>query len=290
MSKRLLIYTFFISFLCFVFINSPKFINFYGGDFWVYFLNVGQGDSALIKTESAQTILIDSGPDNSLLFRIGDILPFWVHKIDLVLVSHSHKDHLSGLIYLLEHYEIGCLYYKSIDPPANDEEVYLRTLINDLKIKLIFQDEAIWGCLKGNNEFQIQNFKNSFAYSNKYLKDQNNESLITLIKYRDIKVLFTGDAMIGEQELVARMVGSVSILKVPHQGSKYNLSIEALKILRPQYAVIPVGKNSYGHPHKEVVTAYYDLGVKLFRTDQLKYFSFNLDELADIITSNGYKK
>ncbi len=262
-------------FVCVYLHEKPKLDRYFNNKFSLYFLNVGQGDSAMLKTPGREIIVIDGGPSRDSVSRIGNILPFWVRKIDLVIVSHSHVDHITGVIELLREYDVKCLLYFEDDPSNTENETVLRDLIESHEIKLV---DLSSGSKCINSDINLQSYKQNLKIT---YPDQNLESIVNLFQYGSFKAVFTGDADIDFQEkLLGIMPANIDVLKVPHQGSKYSMDKKFVSKLSPKLGVIPVGKNTYGHPHKEVL-AYYDTqGIQLLKTDQYQYIEVNSDGLG----------
>ncbi|MGB9763075.1 MAG: ComEC/Rec2 family competence protein [Minisyncoccia bacterium] len=227
----------------------------------VAFLNIGQGDSELIRTK-AGNVLIDSGPDNQILFEISKILPFYDKTIDLVIISHPNTDHFNGLFSLLEHYKIRAVLLNDLNYPASRYQKLIKTL-RDKNVLL----------LRGKIGTKISWFNNYFLiiYPNEnFLKNLNvNErSLVVLLKLNQRKFLFTGDidAKI-EKQIIQIFKEKIDILKVAHHGSKTASSLEFLESIKPEIAVIEVGENKFNEPHETVLERLNNLKIKIFRTD-----------------------
>ncbi len=104
-----------------LFINS---INYYDSHCHIYFLDIGQGDSTLVKTPDRKLILVDAGPDESIQYKLSEVLPFWVNNIDLIIISHTHEDHTEGLVYLLKNYSVNELYYRKTDIDTDFAKIF----------------------------------------------------------------------------------------------------------------------------------------------------------------------
>jgi competence protein ComEC len=242
----------------------------------VYFLNIGQGDGFLIKTPNKNLILIDGGPDETVLFRLNKILPFWVNHIDTVLISHFHRDHYLGGYYLKEYLNVSEVLYP--DQFEYNEKVLLLfdgfdgLAAGEKKQKkyLNINQNAVYGY-----GVDVEFFVYKIEPSVKPISE-NFKSLVCLLDYKDFEVLFTGDAPPSLQKAAQRYLepNQVEVLKVPHQGSKYDLNPDFIDYLNPKEAIVSIGKNSYGHPHKEVLEFYKNRGIPLYRTDYAKEFIF----------------
>lgn len=250
-------------------------------DLSVSFLNVGQGDSALIQKDDFQ-ILIDGGPNNSLLPEIGQIMPPLDHKIDLIILSHPHADHISGLNAILDRYEIGEIYFTGVIFSSAQYISFLDKIKNK-QIPLIVPS------LNASKSFAQSGSINFLwpgdRFSSKSEDNLNNTSLVTRICYFSSCVLFMGDLeKDGQAEMLAQYAGKEDLLKsdiikIPHHGSNNALLPALYELVRPQYAVIEVGKdNQFGHPHQTVIDYLKEKSIQAFRTDQDGVIRFNLSQ------------
>ncbi len=256
---------FLICSVIFAYKEYSKFINFTDGLLHVYFLNIGQGDGFLIKTPDKKLILIDGGPDDAVLFRLGEILPFWINKIGIVLISHFHKDHYVGGYYAYKALG-GVVYHGSANNPDN------------LQVDFPFGDSSL--IEKASIVYEEADLS-LIAYPpsrRNFSSSENDETVLYYLVYKDFDVLFTGDATVPIQKEID--IADVDILKVPHQGSRYDLLPSFVDQLSPLDAVVSVGPNSYGHPHKEVLDFYRSRNINLHRTDESTNFI--------LIRSNGF--
>lgn len=216
------------------------------GKLRVVFCDVGQGDAALVVLGSFQA-LVDTGPSEQKLFEcLGNEIPFWDRDIDLVFISHPQADHNGALKGLKVKYQIG-----KVVEIARDNDIYR---YKDLYFDIL---------MGGKNETFTQSESGSE-------KSENEEAQVILLKYFNFSVLFTAD--IGEKTELALMdtgvLKKLSVLKVPHHGSKFSSSISFLEKLRPMLAVVSVGaKNRYGHPHEDTLMRLEQVKSKIFRTD-----------------------
>jgi competence protein ComEC len=243
----------------------------------VVFLDVGQGDAILIKTPYEQNILIDGGPGNAVLSQLGRNLAFFDKEIDLVVLTHPHSDHVSGLVEVLRRYQVKKVLMTGVLHTAPDYLTFLDE-INQQNIEIEIanaQKDIVFG----------ENLKLQLLYpwtdlSGQKVEELNNSSIVAKLIYQDTSFLFTGDAEAEiEQELIDSGIDLTSdILKLGHHGSKSSSIIEFLKKVNPQYAVAQVGEdNNFGHPHYRTMTSLNELGLKFLRTDQLGTIKFISD-------------
>jgi len=233
----------------------------------VHFFDVGQGDAILIETPGHNRILIDGGPDDSILQRLGEQLPWTSREIDLVVLTHPHDDHLFGLVQVLQRYQVKQII---MTDAVHNSPRYLEWL------KLI-QDQKIPVRIIGQRQIvMVDDLALDFLYPNQNFVDQdinnlNNTSIVLKLKYGQTSFLLMGDAEeeVEEALLLAKLDLSANILKVGHHGSD-NATTEAfLQAVSPQEAIISVGAdNSFNHPSQRIVRRLERQEVLILRTDQ----------------------
>lgn len=234
----------------------------------VNFFDVGQGDSSLIITPNKKTILIDGGPDNTVLRRLGDSLPFYRRQIDLIIFSHFHDDHITGLIEVLKRYRVKRIIYviNEFTPPI------LKILLD-----LAQQQKIIMTPITTNAELNLApncliDFLNPGTLG---VKDDQNNSLLVKFFCENKKYLFTGDnsAAVEKALLSSTWDLSADVLKISHHGSNTASIAAFLQKVNPQLAVISVGRdNNFGHPSPIVLERLNKLNIKFKRTDELGSF------------------
>jgi len=231
----------------------------------VTFFDVGQGDSILIRTPQKQNILIDGGPDSKVLEKLGKFLPFYDRKIDLMVLTHPHADHVAGLIKVLERYKVSKVLLSGA-LHTTDEYIRFLELIKDKKIPATIALSGQFIDLGGTQIEVLYPFESLEGQS---FKDLNKSSVVLRMDFLETSFLFTGDM---DAEIERDLAGNefdtdVDVLKVAHQGSKTSTSGLFLENVTPNIAVIFVGKNNFGHPHQEVLERLEKAGAKTKRTD-----------------------
>lgn len=232
----------------------------------VYFFDVGQGDGAYIRTPENQDILIDGGPSSAILTRLGEKMPFFDRKIELIILSHPQADHLSGIVDVLNRYQVD----KIIWTKATCETGACQEFREKIAAKNVAEEKAVVGDKINFGSINIK-FLYPFAdMEGKKLKDLNYSTIVAQIFYSNNSFLFTGDISqdIEKQLLNTKIVQRADVLKVAHHGSKYSSSPVFLKSIQPEYAIISIGENSYGHPASQTLQNLESAGAKIFRTDQ----------------------
>ncbi|MDP3052850.1 MAG: MBL fold metallo-hydrolase [bacterium] len=231
-------------------------------DLTIYFLSVGQGDSELVILPGGVKVLIDGGPNNEVLTDLAAILPQTDRYIDLVINSHPEIDHFLGLIDVLKNYRVGTFISNGREGTADSWQALVEVLKNSKipAVSLAAGDRIRYR----ENYFDILSPDKNFINN----KDLNDTSLVVLLKSQNLKALFVGDIGVKpEKYLAAKFDISADILKVGHHGSKYSSIADFLKAVSPKIAVTEVGKNTYGHPTKEVLDRLASIGAQIYRTD-----------------------
>lgn len=230
----------------------------------LYFLDVGQGDSEFIELPGGVQILIDGGPPNGkILEELGEILPAHDRYLDLVIVSHPQLDHFAGLVEVLKRYRVGLLIHNGRSGLASPFNA-LKEAIGENNVKTL-------RLAAGDEIRYLDSIINILSPDSTLVGDRelNDTSLVLELNSKNTKSLFTGD--IGpkaENYLTNLLTYEVNILKVAHHGSKFSSSANFLNAVRPELAIIEVGKNSYGHPTPETLSRLNAVGAKIYRTDQ----------------------
>ncbi|MEK7159856.1 MAG: MBL fold metallo-hydrolase [Patescibacteria group bacterium] len=241
--------------------------------------DVGQGDGILIRTPRGSDILIDAGPDDSILDCLQNHMPFWDREIEVVILTHPHADHLTGLISVLKRYKVMHYFTENV---KNNTLVYRK--LQDVLAKnnltanysfagnrIDFADKisllTVWPEREWFENQKLQDSQNSITDSSSL--DVNGFSVITLLSYGNFKALLTGDGGVLAEEQIVNAVGKIDVLKVPHHGSRTGMSSLFLESTRPDLAIISVGaKNRYGHPSNIVLDLLEKYNVKILRTDR----------------------
>lgn len=231
-------------------------------------LDVGQGDAILIEKGNWQ-ILIDGGPDNKVVEELSKYMPLEDRKIEEIILTHPHADHITGLIDILSRYEIGEINYSGIEYESKVYESFLQKAKEKnilLNVPKIGEEENVFE--KGVVKF-LWPGENADAYSD----NLNNTSEVFKFTYGNFSALFTGDAETDVwQEIEKNNLSDISNLvyfKVPHHGSKNGVDEILAEIIKPKISTISCGKdNQFGFPHKEATEALTKSGSDIYRTDQ----------------------
>jgi competence protein ComEC len=237
-------------------IRRGKFLKPDGMTVWVY--NIGQGDAIFIDGPEKQ-ILIDGGPDSTVLEKLSASMLPWDRSIDAVIVTHPHADHLMGLVPVLERYKVGNVFHSG-QGYGTPEFFQFQ--------KLAPQEQT----LKAGDVIDLGKGATLTAlwpdrpYNNEVIEDPNDGSVVLLLEYGETSMLLTGDAGVAEEE--RWNLPHVDVLKIGHHGSRTSTSEELLEMATPDTAIISVAaENEYGLPDEDVLQRLADHAVMIYRTD-----------------------
>ncbi len=237
--------------------NAPNLLR-------VTFLNVGQGDAIFIETPDGVQLLVDGGPDGSVAGQLAQVMSWHDRTIDVVLGTHPDKDHIGGLIDVLEQYTVGTLV-----TTENRGESFVATAYQEA---LLAESARVYMARAGQ-VYQLGASTTLTIFSpasDPSMLESNTASIVAQLRYGTIEFMLTGDAPSSIEEYIVRTYGSVvqsEVLKLGHHGSKTSTSLEFLTAVAPQYAVVSAAAdNSYGHPHAEVMTMVQQFGSTIKET------------------------
>ena len=249
LKKKIIIVFIFIVFI----INNNTIVN-----NEVHFLDVGQGDSILIRIKS-KNILIDTGGNINFNISKNVLIPYFrssgVKKIDYLILTHGDYDHMGEAINLVENFKVEKVIFNC--GPYNDLENELIEVLDKKKIKY-------YSYIK---ELNVDNNKLHFLQTKEY-DNENENSNVIYTKLNGYKFMFMGDAGVEKEKDILEKynVSKIDVLKIGHHGSKTSSDKNFIDEMNPKYSVISVGKNNrYGHPNKEVLNNLDNS--KIYRTD-----------------------
>jgi competence protein ComEC len=260
--------------------------------FKVTFLNVGQGDAALIRFSNGEKMLVDCGVNSKILEKLGEHLPFYDRTIDYLLISHPDADHYGGCVDVLKRYDVKKIITNS-DSREGDPywDVWLKYLGEENAEHKVITQPEVWDIDGAKIEFLSPD--KSLGLDPKKAKG-NNDSIVFRVVRGNESFLFMGDAeMPLEDALVNKycITSTIAIptstisssppeqeklhcdqidsdyLKVGHHGSDSSSDEKFLEAVSPSEAIVSVGKNSYGHPSFRVLKKLERVGAEILRTD-----------------------
>lgn len=228
------------------------------GTLQVHFLDVRQGDAALIDDGDFE-ILIDGGTRESGK-KVAEYLKQYVDgNLDVIVATHEHEDHIGGLPAVFQNYQVNEIIDNGRKTNTKTYQNYMNAIKNE-KCKQIKDDNINEIVTPSGAKLEILHLKGQYD-------DPNDNSVVTLLDYKDVETLFTGD-LTEEAELQnLDKFRDIDVLKAGHHGSRSSSSADLLDVITPQYVVVSAGeKNSYGHPHKEAMTSFAEFGAEVLGT------------------------
>ncbi len=231
----------------------------------LWMLDVGQGDAFLIEFPTGEQLLVDGGPDDSVLSTLGGVLPPWDRTLDAILLTHPDADHVTGLISVLDRYRVGTVYESGVGARTPPASAFVQALAQyGARRRLVSLGDKI---TFGNATLTV--LWPDEILDGQYPETRNNFSVNVLLEYGGTTVLLTGDAQEDAERVVGPRAGDIDVLKVGHHGSLTSTSYDFLVQTKPDIALISMGRdNPYGHPHPVIVRRLKEAGVEIFRTDQ----------------------
>lgn len=238
----------------------------------VVFLAVGQGDATLINLPGNNEILIDGGPDTSVLSGLAKHLPIYDRSIELLILTHGHADHAAGLVEVLKRYKVKKIIWRAGESQEAAYRAFMAAAKAETGAELVqITGDMIftWPQGKLNIFFPEESILQEVNNKNR----ENDLSLIVQWQQEDKKFLIMGDRGVeGEKALSERKGQQISnneVLKVGHHGSEYSSSEEFLNLVKPKWAIISVGENKFGHPSLRIIRRLERVGAKVWRTDMM---------------------
>lgn len=232
-----------------------------------HFIDVGQGDSTFIELPDGRTMLIDAGVTDAGDGIAKYIMDLGYDKIDFVVATHPHSDHIGGMRRVMNQLDVGNIYMPKVSAGTYTYEKLLKTIQNKgLRIKTAKAGVHIVNST--DPQFRVD----IIAPIKSEYESLNDYSAVVKITFEDTAFLFMADAgELNESELLEKGTDvSADVIKVGHHGSSSSSSAEFIAAVSPEIGIISCGKNNdYGHPHKETLKRYKKAKTELYRTDKL---------------------
>ncbi len=232
----------------------------YDHDLSVYFIDVGQADCILVK-DNDEYALIDAGNNEDGMKLVNYFKSLNITDFKYVFGTHAHEDHIGGMDNIIDNFNIENFYMPNAITTTKTFEDVLDGL--DRK-KIKFQTPNV------NDDFKLNNATFKVLHIGDNKKDLNDTSVVLRLEYGNTSYLLMGDATSNvEKDLLNNNINLKSdVLKVGHHGSNYSSTIDFLNRVKPEYAIIEVGKNnSYNHPRQETLDKLKDINAEVYRTD-----------------------
>lgn len=261
-----------VALICLVFLCLFAFFEysgFYDGKLHVVVCEVGQGDGVIVKTPQNKVLVYDGGPDEKMLACLSDYLPFWHKTIDVMILSHPHNDHFIGMFSILPVYTTKSYISEAIMNRSQSFAELQKELTNrgipqhilGRGDRVGFSDGVELKVLGPSKEFEMRTSPDGVIGNSGEFA-----SLVVSVSYQDFSLLLTGDSQVSG--LMDASPKAVTVLQVPHHGSRTGLNEEILDRINPRFAFISVGKNSYGHPTEEILSLLQRQNIRTARTDR----------------------
>lgn len=244
----------------------------HGGDdtgaLTLHFLDVGQGDGAAIRTPGGHWVLVDAGPRSGATDAGRSVVaPFLVRervrRLDVVVISHAHADHVGGAAAVLDRFPAGLV----LEPG----ELVADPVYGDF-LSAVAADGAEWRPARKGMRFEVDSVRFTLVHPDTALVDWgldlNEDSAMLLVEYRGFRALLAGDAGLVTEASLAGAIGAVDLLKVGHHGSRTATGDAWLGELAPAVGIVSVGANRYGHPSPEALARLVRHRVAVWRTDR----------------------
>lgn len=256
----------------------------------IVFLDVGQGDSIFIQTPQKRQILIDGGPSDGLVHKLGQVMPFFDRTIDVVVLTHPDADHITGLLEVLKRYEVEMVIENRKTEKSTAEYRLWRDIIT---ARQIADREPV----AGEKNFLEKDISLQWLtpWPGPALDATNDNSLVFIMRVADRSFLFTGDI---SSEVETRLLEQfcpeqdqcpfrdIDLLKVAHHGSSGSSHGDFINTVHPRYAIIQSGKeNRFGHPQPVILKRLQNSGAAIYRNDLQGDITVKTDGRDIIITT-----
>lgn len=241
----------------------------------VHFLDVGQGDAIFIETPDQVQILIDGGPDGSVLRELGEVMSMFDKTIDVVLATHNDKDHIGGLVDVLARYQVSVIMQTNNQSDTSVGQQFFKKTEAE-RASVIYPIAGERYILGASTTLTI--FSPAGDVSN---HESNPSSIVAKLEYGNTSFFLTGDAPDRIEEYLASAYQDElksTVLKLGHHGSRTSTSPVFIASVLPAYSIVSAGENnSYGHPHAEVVERVEEVGSHILSTAEVGRVSFYSD-------------
>jgi competence protein ComEC len=244
-------------------------------------LDIGQGDSILVEAPDGTTMLVDGGPDPELaLRRLGEHLPFFARRIDVVVLTHPHQDHVAGLVEVVDRFRVSALLEAGIPFDNQAHHQLVADVASDPRLAVTLARAGQAFALDPTTTVEVVYPTQADAVGPIPADDINNGSIVMILRHGGFTALLTGDAGAPVEALLLGrgLLPVVDLLKVGHHGSSSATTPGLLDVIRPTAAVISSGiGNDFGHPAPETLAA-------LAARPEIAVYRTDLDGDVEIVT------
>ncbi len=231
------------------------------------FFDIGQGDSIFIEAPNGTQVLVDGGPGDRVLSKLGEVMPPWDRSIDMLILTHPHADHLDGLLEVLKRYEVTMVMETGVNHTIPEYEEWHRTLQEkNVQVVRPYAGQVV----RLSRDATLTILAPFADYEGESPKHLHDSMVVAKLVYGSVEAMLTGDMERGlEFRLMERGADmDADILKAGHHGSKTSSSENFLNAVSPEVVVIQSGRNNrYGHPYQEVLDRFAALGIPVLRND-----------------------
>lgn len=235
---------------------------------WV--LSVGQGEAVLYQDTTGKLLLFDGGPDDTVLSELGHVLPPWRHHLDVLALSHTHADHVRGLIAVLGRYQVDTIWESGVTAPGNDVARWHQVIAS----KKIPEIHPYAGVALQLGQTRVLTLHPMELMVGKTVKDAHDATVVLQLFTAGQRILLTGDLNEGHERDIIQWCQppqcslASDVLQVPHHGSASGLSPPFLAAVHPKLAFISVGQNNpFHHPRASILHELEDAHIPYHRTD-----------------------
>jgi competence protein ComEC len=253
-------------------------------------LDVGQGDAILLEGDRGSRVLVDGGPDpDRLLALLDERIPAWDRRIELVVLTHPHEDHVAGLALLLERYRVDAVAEPGMLGPGPGDRAFRGALAARRTRQLVLAAGDRFGIDGATAEVRWPRPGSVPSEPPDEGSSINNVSVVLDVRFGERRALLAGDA---EEEvdpaLLAGGADTVDVLKVAHHGSRSATTQPFLDAVRPRVALVSAGRgNPYGHPARETLERLETVGARVYRADTDGTVTVSTDGLDLRVSSSG---
>lgn len=234
------------------------------GELYAHFLDVGQGDAILVRLPGGKNMLIDAGPNSSSDKVVGYLKKEGIKKIDVLVGTHPHEDHIGGMAEVIKNFDIGSIYMPKV---THTSKTYKR-MLEAIKGKNLKINSAIEGM-----DIPLEGVEAKILAPSKDMSSDNlnDYSVVIRLVYKDTVFIFQGDAEAKTEERILDGAYDIhaDVIKIGHHGSRTSSTKEYIDKVNPKYAVLMLAEgNDYGHPHRQTMELLKGKGITIYRTDQ----------------------